>query len=465
MGLIMMTKFIFFGLFLALALGLKPSMKNALRNQVIVDFKNAIAPIISKKVSHLVLPDVHASKFGISIDITNVYIDVAPFSGNQIGVVFVPGTSILRFSARGFAMNGHAHIRAKWAFITKSFDADIGVRNLGFDCQTSLLSVNQKPNIKVDSLAIHLSGGDVSIHFHGGIVEKILEFVADLLKGHFVSQIVGQLQSKLPPEITSKVNEILNKLPTDIDVGQGLSMKYGFPYAPYVKQDYLFTGITAYIHVKGNPTPPPYEPADIPEFDAANPKGIQFFVSDYIVKSSLDASFAIGMMKVSFEKDVMGHHIKMACKADKVPSFAFINAIDVTVSAQCDVLLDNDPKTKFTLIIELHVNLKEYIKQAVIFFSIGEVKITKIEYKQENPVDIEWFKNGINTILEVITAIVNSELGQKGIPLPVIPGIDYTDTVQFVRAGYLEICTTPVFHFTMTEDEQSFYSSHYSLYF
>jgi hypothetical protein len=429
-------------------LALKPSMKNALRNQVLVDLKNAIVPIVSKKLEHLVLPDIHTHSSGFDIDVTNIHVHVNPINPAQIYIQFIPNTSSMKIGGSGFGMGGSAHIHAKWHFISKSMDADVGVKNAGFACQFSLLSVNGKPNIKVDSVQIHLSGGDISIHIHGGIIEKLLEFLANLLKGHFLGQIIGQLQSKLPAELTAEVNKILNTLPTDIDIGQGLAIKYSFPYAPFVRQDYLFTGISAYVHPKNNPNPPPYEPADIPEFDAANPKGIQFFLSEYIVKSSLDASFSVGLMVLNFEKDMLGHHIKMSCKATKSPDFLFVNAIDVKVAAQCDVLLDNDPKTKFILLAEVHVNLKEYVKQAVIFFSITKAEFTKLEFKQENPVDIEWFKNGINAILDVIKEIVNNDLGQRGIPLPVIQGIDYTDTVEFVKAGFLEICTTPHFHFT-----------------
>lgn len=449
-----MKSLYFVVLMAALACCIRPSLKNALRNQVIIDFKNNIVPFISKQVSHLTLPDVHTSSSGFKIDITSIHVDINPFNGNQIGIQFVPNTSIIRFSGRGFGMQGHAHIHAKWTIISKSFDATIGVRNLGFDCQITALSYAGKPIIHVDSVQVHLSSGDISIHFSGGIINKILEFIANLLKGHFVKEIVGQLQSKLPPMITEEVNKRLKTIPSEIDVGPHLQLKYSFPNSPFVRDTYLFTGIVAYIHPKGNPTPPPYECADMPEFDANNPKGIQFFFSDYVVRSSLDSSFAAGMLVVSFEKDMLEHHIKMTCRATSSPVFAFKNAIDVTVASICDVVLDRNDNTKFAMISEVHVNLKEYMKQAVLFFTINEAKFLKLEYKQEKPVDIEWFKNGVNKVLEAIKEIVNSELGAKGIPLPTIQGIDYTDTVQYVKEGYLQICTNPVFHFTSETEEE-----------
>ena len=432
---------------------LKPSMKNALRNQVVIDFKNAIVPIISRQVEHMVLPDIHTDNSGFHIDVTNIHIDVTPFHPNQIGIVFVPNTSVLRFSANSFAMKGSAHIHAKWKIISKSMDADISVSNLGLDCQLTLLSNNGKPNIHVDSLAIHLSAGNVSIHIHGDIINKIIEFVANLLKGHIVSFVVSTLQSKLPPIATNEINARLNTLPSDIPIWQDFNMKYSFPYAPFVRQDYLYTGISVYVHPRNNPNPPPYEPPDMPEFDGNNPKGIQFFFSDYVVKSALDASFALGRLTFSMEKDMLGHHIKMDCKALKSPAFAFINAIDVVLNAECTVVFDANPSNQFSLQAELHVNLKEYIKSAVLFFNIVEVKFNKLEYINPHNVNIDWFKNGINEVLAVVIAIVNADLGQRGFPLPVIAQVDYSDLVEVVGHGYLVIGCNPVFHFGLSDTQ------------
>jgi hypothetical protein len=419
----------------------KPTIKNALRNQVIVDFKNAIVPIISKQVEHLKLPDVHSGK----VSITNINIHINPFHPNQIGIKFIPNTSTIQFSAAGFGMQGSCHVCAKILFIKKCCDIRVSVGNAGFQCQISLLSVGGKPNIKADHL--HVQVGGVGVHASCGFLSPIINLVISILKGHLVKEIVKNLESKVPGILTNEVNKKLNGLPTDIDIGPSLQIKYSFPYAPFVRGDYLFTGIYAFIHPKGNPTPPNYPVPDAPEFDGANPKGVQFFLTDYVVKSALDTAFKLGLLTAKFEKDMLGHHVRMECKAAAMPGFGFINAIDAVVPAECKVVFDRNENNRFTIIAELHVNLKEYAKAAVIFFQITEVKFNKLEYKTEKPIDIEWFKKGINEVLAVVIQIVNADLGQRGIPLPKIPGIDYTDMVQFIKNGFMEICATPVFHF------------------
>ena len=54
-----MNKFLILLTFLHFALAVPISMGNALRNQVVIDFKNAIIPIISKQIEHIPLPDIH----------------------------------------------------------------------------------------------------------------------------------------------------------------------------------------------------------------------------------------------------------------------------------------------------------------------------------------------------------------------------------------------------------------------
>lgn len=417
----------------------KPTIKNALRNQVVIDFKNAIVPIISRQVEHMHLPDVHSGK----VSITNIQIHIDPFNPNQIGIQFIPNTSTIQFVAGGFKMQGSAHVCAKILIVTKCCDIKTSVGDAGFTAQVTLLSVNNKPNIRAENLHVHVGG--VGIHVSCGFLSPLINFIIGLLKGHIVGQVVHALESQLPGLMMKEVNARLNDLPVDIDIGPNLQIRYGFPYAPFVRSDYLFTGIFAFIHQRGNPTPPNFPIADVPEFDGGHPKGVQFFLTDYVIKSALEASFRLGLLTASFERDMLGHHIKMDCRASRMPEFGFINAIDSVVPAECSVVFDRNNNNHFTVVADLHVNLKEYAKQAIIFFTIIEARFQRLEYRTDKPIDIEWFKRGINDILAVVIQIINADLGQRGIPLPKFRGIDYVDMVQLVKNGYLEVCTTPVF--------------------
>lgn len=418
-----------------------PTIKNALRNQVVIDFKNAIVPIISRQVENINLPDVHEGH----ITVSQIHIHINPFHPNQIGIRFIPNTPSIQFSASNFGMQGGAHVCAKILLVHKCCDIKTHVNNFGFDTQITFLSAGGKPNIRVDHLNVHISG--FGIHVSCGFLSPIINLVLKLLEGHIAREVSKALQSKAPGIITHEVNSRLNTLPNDLDVGPNLQIRYNFPYAPHVKGDYLFTGIFAFIHPRGNPNAPNYPIPDVPEFDGGNPKGVQFFLTDYVIKSALDSLFRLNLLTVNFERDMLGHHIKMECKATNVPGFGFPNAIDATVPGECRVVFDRNDNNRFTILAELHVNLREYANNALIYFQITEVRFNRLEYRTDKPIDIEWFKRGINDVLAVVILVVNADLGQRGIPLPKINGIDYTDMVEFIRGGYLEVSANPVFHF------------------
>ena len=434
--------------FTILALGVycqKPAFKNALRNQVITDFKNAIVPIISKQIENLKLTDVHESQSGVNIDVENILIHIYPINPGLIGIRFVAGTSSIQFYSRGFSMHGTAHARAKWSFISKACDVELNIGGAGLDFQITLFSNGGRPNIRVDSISIY--PGNIDIKLHGDIIIKIAQLIINLLKGHFIKEICRELQARVPPLVTKEVNAKLNGIPVDIGIGETLAIKYGFPYAPFVRGEYLYTGISAYIHARSNPNPPPYEPNDIPEFIADTPRGVQFFLSEYVLKSSVYAGHTSGLFALELEGDKLGHHIKMGCRTTQVPNLSLNGAFDLWVSAECSVLFDYSPTNTFSISTDIHLNLKENVRGAILYFNIVDGRFDRIEYRIDHPVEIEWFKNGINEILQAFAIAINEMIGNKGIPLPTIPGMDYTDAMEGIGQGYIGVGFTPVFHF------------------
>ena len=48
-----------------------------------------------------------------------------------------------------------------------------------------------------------------------------------------------------------------------------------------------------------------------------------------------------------------------------------------------------------------------------------------------------------NEILEGVIEGVNQLLGDKGVPLPSVEEVDYTDTDHTIEKGYIKICSNP----------------------
>lgn len=449
-----MIKLLIFLVCLNVALGISYTMSNALKNQVVIDFKNAIVPIISKEIEHMQLDDIKGKSSGIHYEVTKIHVHVNPINPSQINIEFLGG-STLRFSGNSFSMKGTARARAKWAFIRKTVDVSMSISKVSFSTSILLKSVNNKPNIQISQFKVDISSGNVNIKIKGGLIGAVINLIVKMMKGHLVKEVVKILVKKAPGAIVTKVNTILNGLPSDIKITNEVYMKYQFPVAPTIKNGYLLTGIIAYLHPANDPAPPPGPISPMPEIDTKYNRQLQFFVSDYIVRSAVNAAFKLKLMTIKVNRKLDNRQILMNCLASKLPEFRFNNAITASVSGYCTVSLDGDPDPKFQVSAVLDLELVETIKNAVIFFSANKLSFSQLEFKMIKPVDIEWFKKGINKVFAIILEVINGELGQRGIPLPSIKEIDYRDVVQYVGNGFTMVGTTPKFIITMEEDAES----------
>ena len=439
---------------IAVVSGLNPTLRAVLRHQALINFKNAVIPVISRQIQHITLPDVHEKHDGFDIEVTGGHIEVAGLDPNHVNIEYVSGTNFLRYTTVGIILAGRAHIHAKSRIISASVDVTIDIRGFGFAIKAGLVSNGARPNIYVASVEVGLNHSHITIHVHGGFIAHILDFVINLLKGHIIAEVVKSLQASVPHTVTNTVNAYLNTMPVDIAVGPTISIKYLCPHTPLVRGDFFFISVVSYIHPNGNDSPPPYEPADIPEIDGGVPQGVQLLFSDVIIRSSIDALYNTGRLFLIFDRDALGHHIRLECVATSSPRFAFTGAVQGHLASNCRVIFDYDAGKAFNVISELDIAFGVYTNANGIFFNLQGLGFTKLEYQQENPVDIEWFKNGINQVLQIAAEIINYELSQRGIPLPIIQGVDYSDIGQIVRGGYLAVGVNPNFHFGTEPETQ-----------
>jgi len=453
-----MNKFLILLTFLHFALAASITMGNALRNQVVIDFKNAIVPIISKQIEHIVLQDIHGKQNGVEYWITKIHIYVNAINPAQINIEFI-SPSTLRFTGTSLSMRGTATAKAKWTIFQKTVSVEIGIKNAGISTSVILVPVNNKPNIRITEFKLGISSGNVHIKISGGLIGKIIDLLVNVLKPHIVKNVVSAVQSKVPPLVARSVNDKLNTLPNDIKVSDKIFMKYSFPNAPAVKSGYLVTGIVAYLYPAGDPRPPPGPIAPMPEIDHQNSKGVQFFLSDFVVRSGLNTAFKLNLMSAQVNTKVDNRPISMKCLVTKLPDFKFANAIKASADGTCTVSLDNDPKPKFEVILSIGLELSEKVKNAILFFNAEKLQLIKVDFKKLVDIDIEWFKKKINDVMAAVLAAINGELGQKGIPLPTIKEVDYSDIIQYVSNGYTMIGTTPIFRFKMEGEPIILYAS------
>lgn len=446
-----MKKLLILLVFVSAVLGLQNTMNNALRNQVVTDLKNALVPIISKKIENIYLDDMKGKTKGVKYEIRKIHINIDPISPAQINIQFLNG-SILRLSGNAFSMKGSAKGRVKFAFISTHFNVKIYVNKFSFAIGIQLSSVNNKPNIAVKELKLDMSQRHVHVKISGGLLAKIIDILVKLMKGSIVHSVVKAIRKSLPVEVTKVVNQILNGLPTDIKITDQVFMKYQFPVAPQVRDGYLLTGIVAYLHPFNDASPPPGSISPMPLFDVNNPKGIQFFMSDFVIRSAINTIFKLKLMNVIVKKKISNREVIMTCTVNNLPELIFANAIEANATGTCNVALDNDTRPKFQVSASIHLRLSERVNRAVLYFKIEELRFAQLTFKVLTPVDIEWFKKAINQVFDAIKEVVNLLLGQRGIPLPVVKEVDYSDFVQYIGKGYIMLGTNPIFHFTKANE-------------
>eukprot|EP00826_Nyctotherus_ovalis_P025798 TRINITY_DN2000_c0_g2_i15.p1 TRINITY_DN2000_c0_g2~~TRINITY_DN2000_c0_g2_i15.p1 ORF type:complete len:520 (-),score=95.94 TRINITY_DN2000_c0_g2_i15:135-1694(-) len=437
-----MRNLLVFLAFLCVALGSTPSMSNALRNQVLVDFKNAIIPSLSKQLEHITLEQIKGKKSHIRYNIYNIEIHVNPIDPQKIGIQFVKG-STLRFTGSSIGMQGTAKAKTRLRPFRKTFDVRITVSDASFSIDVALKIVNGKPNIEVRAFDFNLATHNVNIKISGGILGKIVNLVVKLMKGHVVKGVVKQIRNTAPKLITNRVNKMLNGLRDSIRIDKDLYMSYQFPTAPVIKDDFLLTGIVAYLHPVNDTTQPPGPVSPVPQLDKQNSKGIQFFVSDYVVKSALHSLYKLKRL-MTMHRKIKDHPVAMNCSLNKLPDFRFHNAINASASVTCDTVLDNNADSRFQVSADFQFALKERIENATVYFKIDKFTFSKLEFKMLKPLN-NWFKTIVNEVVATAIEIVNERLGERGIPLPAVKEIDYNDTSQYIGDGYMMIATNPIF--------------------
>jgi len=86
-------------------------MNDALRNQVIIELKNALFPLIAKEISHIKVKDVKTGDGSIEAHVVNINIHIDALNPSQYSIQFV-GSSTIRVPGSALSMRGSAKAEA-----------------------------------------------------------------------------------------------------------------------------------------------------------------------------------------------------------------------------------------------------------------------------------------------------------------------------------------------------------------
>ena len=101
---------------------------------------------------------------------------------------------------------------------------------------------------------------------------------------------------------------------------------------------------------------------------------------------------------------------------------------------------------KFGLLTDFLAKVKESIKSQTLFFHVEDMELSNLKIDNPNGYDLKWFEDAINSLLKVTVEIINQMLGERGIKLPSIGGVDYSDIEEYAKAGFIEVLVSPIIH-------------------
>ena len=443
------TTFLILALLFALCVGSEPGLKVAIKESELNLVKDELLPLAWAKLDKITIPDVHTKEDGFDIDVTSIHIHVDALPSSNVHIGLKDNTNVVTLSMSGISLSGSAHAHAKWHFISKSVDMTISVHSVGFhsDIVCSVDS-NGRPHVVLSNFHVSLSSNDVDIHFNGGFIEKLLNWIVDLLKGHIVDPIRDAINKQVPDAVDEQVNKILETMPLSVDISDKVAVAYKMAKNPVVHSSYIIWFLSGYMYLRPNGPPPSYGPTPFPDYQTSDPKGVQIIFSDFLLKSGLDVGFQAGTMVFNQTFEISGEKLALACAMKQAPTIEFVEKIVAsTKEIDCDMHITDTGSTdlEVTLKAKLDFVVEEYIKTQTVYFKIDDLTFTVISIDGSG---VDWFNKYSKQIIDGVVAALNVMYGQKGIKLPDVKGVTYSDVTESVGQHFMTISATPKFDFT-----------------
>jgi hypothetical protein len=285
---------------------------------------------------------------------------------------------------------------------------------------------------------------NVGVKLECDIGQSIINTILNFLKTYFFTTIKQSMIEVMPEMLSGFINDILGDLPDDVEILKGFSAKFAFTGAPFVKAGYLVASILAYVHENGQTNPPPYKPPALPDGDGSCKKGMQLFLSDYVIRTAVETMHRAG--KLSFKKTmkVVIYTMDLECHANSTPSIGFNGSIAFLGKMSCTANFKRKALGDFKLVffVEMSAILKEWIKDSRIYFSFEKIAIDKLTIEIGKEIDEKTLLSFLNFAIEELRKYLNAFIEVNGIPLPTIKMFDFSDVEQKIVGHYIQMCGT-----------------------
>ena len=422
-------------------LGLDPSLKGAVNNPTFLMFKDIAINDFNKKGSVINMEDFVKDLTIVTIEAKNITMKLKKIEPKSVYMNLTEGTSEIKFGGSNIFMNGTMKLIITFLGQKINGDVAMSIKDLGFNSDLKFIKNGTKLAINVSKVGINLQEKDIMITITGSIGANILNIITNFLKSYFFKSIKGACEQYFPDIISNITNTIISSLPDDVSIMKGIAAKFIFIDPPKIKKNYAIIPILLYAHKEGVNKPPIAKPPQLPDLSDNCAKGIQLFISDYIIQSVVNVSHEGNLLKFEKNFKVLGLKMNVVCNTSSVPIINFKNGIDFRGNATCILstkILGS--KIKIGLLLSIASLLNETIRDSKIFLNINNLEILKITIIFGDYFDVKKIKRILNDIIKEFMPELNKMLSTKGIPLPSIKNFDISDINQGIIGRYIAVC-------------------------
>lgn len=462
----------------------------SINQELFSDISSKVIPLLVQESKNIVVPDIHLSlKIALAnlvIDITKIKFEITNFPYEKLAVR-LNEPNLLNISISDFSGWGKFNLKMKYGFLLLSdYCIDINLKWINIQTQIEIDSQkSEKYNFDIPKVKIHELDVDLDFQFDmpESIFGKIIDLVASI--GYIRDSIKNMLKEELQKVIDTIVlsdsetiiNKLLNDLPVYVPIFKNISAEYALAHKPFVsKNSFIFSFKGTIVDPNIEDTwSPPFPLMELP-YETVNGKTIQVFVSPYVINSGLftltkseltfvlrdsdiPESSSFRLDTTSLKKFLPGlgnfpDHTPCELEMKLIPPSPVLDintdnfSISPTIFGILYVVLPHGEReneltfqTRVEIEVTLSIQKNGVVKAYIEDFSI---KKTKIIDSKIGSILVWMLEKLLNASMIIVRPIINSKfLGDLKISLPIIQGIEITDSNLLIRKTYIEAGLSP----------------------
>ncbi len=320
--------FAFAILLCSIVLALGPGVKVAIKQSTINNIKDQAIPIIMRQLKEITVPNINGNAGPIKYSISSIRARMESLAPSNVAIRLIPNSNRVGVSVSNLRGSGNFHVEFQFLFIKAGVDGSASINGVGVNVEMAFAYDGEgRPTANVAQFGINMGVNNVGISFSGSILAALVNVVVNLLKPIFVNIMRSILNNAVPGVMNNLINQLIRQLPMSVDISPALAIAFRLPKTPWVNSDYMCVAIAGYVYYKPSPHPPAYEPKACPDYEPASQKGIHFFLTDYVIRSALDATYSAGLMTIQVPVQADQYDIVMDCGATSAPVLQFSNSI------------------------------------------------------------------------------------------------------------------------------------------